>query len=150
MRDHSGSDEPPRDRAAQVLVGRPQDHEPGTRSFRPGSIRESGHPPAQEKLSVGQSAATRAQLIEEIEALPEVDPQPRAAAILKAKTRLSAGDAKQVEDAFAARMALLGKPPETLAKKTSSENVPTSRLFVTRQMRLRAILDHPKLVLARE
>ena len=36
------------------------------------------------------------------------DLQPRAIAILKAKNRLSADDAKLVEDAFAARMALQG------------------------------------------
>jgi len=40
--------------------------------------------------------------------LPEDDLQPRAISILKAKNRLSADDAKQVEEAFAARMALQG------------------------------------------
>jgi hypothetical protein len=56
------------------------------------------------KLSPEESAATTAQLIREIEILPEDDLQQRAIAILKAKNRLSADDAKQVEGAFAARM----------------------------------------------
>jgi len=71
-------------------------------------------PPVREKLGAEESAAIRAQLIHEIETLPEDDLQPRAIAILKAKNRLSAADAKRVEDAFAARMALQGALPETL------------------------------------
>jgi hypothetical protein len=47
----------------------------------------------------------RAELIREIESLPGDDLQPRAIAILKAKNRLSADDAKMVEEVFAARMA---------------------------------------------
>jgi hypothetical protein len=58
-----------------------------------------------EKLSAEESAAIRAQLVQEIETLPEDDLQPRAIAILKSKNRLSVVDAKLVEDAFAARMA---------------------------------------------
>jgi hypothetical protein len=46
------------------------------------------------------------------ETLPEGDPQPRAIAILKAKNRLSTDDAKRVEEAFAARMALQHASPE--------------------------------------
>jgi len=42
------------------------------------------------------------------QALPEDDLQPRAIVILKAKNRLSAEDAKLVEEAFAGRMALQG------------------------------------------
>ena len=63
-------------------------------------------PPVPEKLNAEASAASRAQLIQEIQALPEDELQPRAIAILKAKNRLSANDAKQVEEAFAARMGL--------------------------------------------
>jgi hypothetical protein len=63
-------------------------------------------PSGREKLSVRESATIRAQLIQEIETLPEGDLQPRAIAILKAKNRLSVDDAKLVEDAFAAKMAL--------------------------------------------
>jgi hypothetical protein len=72
-------------------------------------------PPAREKLGAEESAAIRAQLVQEIQTLPEVDLQPRAIAILKAKNRLSADDAKLVEEAFSARMALLGASPEALA-----------------------------------
>src|ERR1700694_1494492 len=63
-----------------------------------------GIPPVQEKLGAGESTAIRAQLIQEIETLPEDDLPPRAIAILKTKNRLLADDAKLVEEAFAARM----------------------------------------------
>ena len=53
-------------------------------------------------------------LIREIETLPEVDLQARAITILKAKNRLSADDAKQVEEAFAARMVQHDALPEAL------------------------------------
>lgn len=56
------------------------------------------------------SAAIRAQLILEIESLPEDHLQPRAISILKAKNRLSADDAKLVEEAFAVRIAPQGAP----------------------------------------
>ncbi len=71
-------------------------------------------PPVREKLGAEESVAMRAQLIHEIETLPEDDLQPRAIAILKAKNRLSTDDAKRVEDAFSARMALQGALPEAL------------------------------------
>jgi ERF superfamily len=70
------------------------------------------------RLGADESAAISAQLIREIETLPGVDLQPRAIAILKAKNRLSADDAKRVEDAFAARMQTLDGSPEAL---TTSE-----------------------------
>jgi hypothetical protein len=73
------------------------------------------NPPVGEKLGFVESAAIAAQLIREIETLPEDNLQPRAIGILKAKNRLSADDAKRVEDAFAARMALQDALPETLA-----------------------------------
>jgi hypothetical protein len=60
------------------------------------------------KLDAEESAAAGAQLFQEIETLPEDDLQPRALTVLKAKNRLSADDAKLVEEAFAARMALQG------------------------------------------
>jgi hypothetical protein len=72
-------------------------------------------PPVGEKLSAEESAAARAQLIQEIQTLPGDDLQPRAIAILKAKNRLSADDAKLVEEAFVARMVLQGASPETQA-----------------------------------
>jgi ERF superfamily len=60
----------------------------------------------QEKLGADESAAIRAQLILDIESLPEGDLHSRAIAILKTKNRLSADDAKLVEKAFEARMVL--------------------------------------------
>src|SRR5882762_1047279 len=63
-----------------------------------------GIPLVREELAADESAAIKAQLIRDIETLPEDDLQPRAIAILKAKNRLSAEDAKLVEQAFAARM----------------------------------------------
>lgn len=66
----------------------------------------------QEKLNPEASAAARAQLIQEIETLPEGQLEPRAIAIFKAKNRLSADDAKRVEEAFAARTALQDAPSE--------------------------------------
>ena len=72
-------------------------------------------PPIREKLSAEESATARAQLIQEIQTLPEDGLQPRAIAILKAKNRLSADDAKQVEEAFAARMAKQDASPESPA-----------------------------------
>jgi hypothetical protein len=62
-------------------------------------------PPAGEKLGAEESAVITAQLIREIETLPEDNLQPRAIGILKAKNRLSADDAKRVEDVFAVRIA---------------------------------------------
>jgi len=70
--------------------------------------------PVREKLSAEESAAITVQLIREIETLPEDDLQPRAITILKAKNRLSADDAKQVEEAFAARMVQYDALPEAL------------------------------------
>jgi hypothetical protein len=85
------------------------------------------NPPVREKVNAEESAAIGAQLIGEIEMLPEDDLQPRAIAILKAKNRLSADDAKRVEDAFAARMAEQGNPSEVLAadEPTSVSTGPT-------------------------
>jgi hypothetical protein len=57
------------------------------------------------KLSAEESATIRLQLIREIEILPEGDLQLRAVAILKTKNRISADDARRVEEAFVARIA---------------------------------------------
>jgi hypothetical protein len=72
-------------------------------------------PPIQAKLGAEESAAIGAELIREIESLPGDDLQPRATAILKAKNRLSADDAKMVEEVFAARMAQQEPSAEVLA-----------------------------------
>ena len=68
--------------------------------------------PKPAKLGAEESAAIRARLIREIETTPESDLQLRAIAILKTKNRLSADDAKRVEEAFAARMAPQGSANE--------------------------------------
>jgi hypothetical protein len=81
------------------------------------------HPPARERLSLDESATLRAQLVREVETLPEDDLQSRAIAILKAKNRLSTGDAKLVEDAFAAKIALQDEPPEAM---TTDESTPAN------------------------
>jgi hypothetical protein len=72
-------------------------------------------PPIEEELGTKQSAAAKTQLIQEIQTLPENELQPRAIAILKAKNRLSADDAKQVEGAFSARMGASPDAPEGFA-----------------------------------
>jgi hypothetical protein len=106
-------------------------------SVEPSPIRSSQFragnptsPPVREKLSVEESAAARAQLIHEIETLQEDDLQSRAIAILKAKNRLSADDAKLVEDAFSARVALQGASPaptQTPAASTGAIKRPRGR-----------------------
>jgi hypothetical protein len=60
--------------------------------------------PVLEKLNAEASGAATAQLIQEIQTLPECELTSRAIAILKAKNRLSAEDAKLVEETFEARM----------------------------------------------
>jgi hypothetical protein len=90
---------------------------PGPAPVRPSQSQTGNgtNPQIPAKLGAEESAAIRAQLIHEIEALPEDDLQRRAIAILKAKSRLSADDAKRVEEAFAARMVLQGALPKDMA-----------------------------------
>jgi ERF superfamily len=91
--------------AVTGLGGNP---EPAPAPARPSQFKPANgtnHPPVREKLGAEESAAIRAQLVQEIETLPEDGLQSRAIAILKAKNCLSTDDAKLVEDAFAARMA---------------------------------------------
>ena len=93
--------------------------------------------PAREKLSTDESAAAAAQLILEIETLPEETLQSRAIGILKAKNGLSADDAKRVEDAFASRMALPGSLPEALTVQepttaSTDPSTPVPRLAIQR------------------
>jgi ERF superfamily protein len=96
---------------------------PGPAPARPSQFQTGNgtNPPVREKLGAEESAAIRAQLIHEIETLPEDDLQPRAVAFLKAKNRLSADDAKLVEESFAARMALQAALSEAL---TTDEPAP--------------------------
>jgi hypothetical protein len=86
----------------------------GDRRDRPIQV-QTGSPaaPVRETLSIEASAAIRAQLIQEIETLPSEDEaKVRAIAILKSKNGLALEDAKSVEAAFSARMALFADPPE--------------------------------------
>ena len=84
-------------------------------SGRPNQVR-TGSPaaaPVREKLGIEESAAIRAQLIQEIETIQsQAEAQLRVIAILKAKNGLAPADAKLVEAAYSARMALLADPPE--------------------------------------
>jgi hypothetical protein len=93
--------------------------------FQPGN---GTNPPVREKLGAEESAVIRAQLVQEIETLPEDDLQPRAIAILKAKNRLSTEDAKLVEDAFAARMAQQERSVEALTPDQPA-SVPTDPIL---------------------
>ena len=116
--------------------------EPTPVRVSPLRTENSGIPLVKEKLGADESAAIRAQLIRDIETLPEDDLQPRAIAILKAKNRLSADDAKLVEQAFAARMvqqsillkasatvdaAVDGTPPESQSGSASTSTVKQAR-----------------------
>jgi hypothetical protein len=107
----------------QPQRGKPAEGHPNSSSesaaARSSPLRTQPSPPAREKLSAEESSAIGGQLILEIQTLSEHDLQPRAIAILKAKNRLSAGDAKQVEEAFAARMA---------PQDASSEALPAEEL----------------------
>src|ERR1019366_1600485 len=76
--------EPPRDRAAEGGLAPTPGPEPA--SARSSQLR-TGNPvtrPVREKLGVEESATVRAQLIQEIQTLPEDELQPRAIATLKA------------------------------------------------------------------
>ncbi|MFL5238229.1 MAG: ERF family protein [Rhizomicrobium sp.] len=99
----------------------------GPASIRPRQSRNGNDniPQTPANFSVEESAAIRAQLIREIETLREDDLRSRANAILKVKNRLSADDAKRVEDAFSARMML----QETLPKDTATEGAMSTRSY---------------------
>lgn len=79
-----------------------------------------------ERLGAEESTAIAEQLILEIESLSNDNVQSRAIALLKAKNRLSACDAKRVEDAFAARMGRQSALPDELEDVSASAPVETS------------------------
>jgi hypothetical protein len=109
------NDQPQGHKATMPRLARRSSVEPSPN--RPSQFRTGNPvtPPVREKLGADDSAALRDQLIQDIQALAEDDDlQPRAIAILKAKNRLSADDAKRVEDTFAARIALQSALPEAL------------------------------------
>jgi hypothetical protein len=111
-----GSNEPPqRGKPAEVGVASGSDPEPmSARSSQPRTVNPVT-PAVREKLGAEESVTVRVQLILEIQTLPEDELQPRAIAILKAKNRLSADDAKLVEEAFAARIGVQGASSDALA-----------------------------------
>jgi hypothetical protein len=107
------NDQPNGDKAAETFVAPNAGLKParnGATQFRTGTTTS---PQVREKLGVEQSAAIRAQIIQEIETFPEGALQSRTIAILKAKNRLSADDAKLVEESFAARMTQQDALPES-------------------------------------
>jgi ERF superfamily len=126
------NEQPKADKAADARLGSGGEQAP-VRSSQPRTVNPN-IPPVRENLGAEESAAIRAQLIREIETLPEDELQPRAIAILKAKNRLSADDAKRVEDAFAARMAMQSALSEALTtdEPTSTLTDPTLPQLSTR------------------
>jgi hypothetical protein len=100
------NDQPNADKAAEARFAAGSGDEPAPARSSQLRTVNANIPPVREKLGANESAAIRAQLIQEIETLEHHDLQPRAIAILKAKNRLSADDAKLVEQAFEARMVL--------------------------------------------
>jgi hypothetical protein len=102
------NDQPQRDKPVEVGVTSGSDSEPASARSSPFRTVNAAIPPVRERFGAEESATVRVRLIQEIQTLPEDELQPRAMAILKAKNRLSAGDAKLVEEAFAARMVVQG------------------------------------------
>ena len=98
--------EPSGDKTAEAPVALDTTPKPASNratKFRTGNPTA---PPVGENLGAEESAAISARLVQEIETLSTADLQSRAIDILKAKNRLSADDAKRVENAFASRMTL--------------------------------------------
>ena len=122
-----GANEPPqRDKLAKAGVAPSSILEPAMTSSSQLRTTKPAISPVREKLGAEESATVRAQLIHEIQTLPEDDLQPRAIAILKAKNRLSADDAKLVEHAFANRMALQGASSDALTDEPASTPIDPS------------------------
>jgi ERF superfamily len=109
------NDQPQRDKPVEVGVTSGSDSEPASARSSPFRTVNAAIPPVREKFGAEESATVRVQLIQEIQTLPEDELQPRAMAILTAKNRLSAEDAKLVEEAFAARMVVQGASSDALA-----------------------------------
>jgi hypothetical protein len=80
--------------------------------------RSKTAPAIYKKLNAKAFAETRAQLIQEIQALPENELQPQAVTILKAKNRLLTENVKLVEAAFA--RITLEAAPKTPEKPAST------------------------------
>ena len=97
------TDEPPAS-GKLIKIGVSSHRDPAPTPVRQPEAERS-NPGGPQKLDAVESVAIRGKLIAEIETLPEEGLQSRAIAIMKAKNRLGADDAKQVEKAFAKRMA---------------------------------------------
>jgi ERF superfamily len=143
------NDQPNGGKAAEGLVAPNSGLKPAPNSASRFQTGSSIIPLVREKLGADESAAIRAQLIQKIETLPEDDLQLRAVAILKAKNRLSAGDAKLVEEAFAAKMALQGATLDApMAEELSSAPLdptpPTSTDATTKRVRQKENLGKVK------
>jgi hypothetical protein len=111
-----GNDDPrPEGKPAERRVNFGSDFEP--KSAGPSQHRTANPvtQSAREKLSAEESVTVRAQLIHEIETVPELELHSRATAILKVKNRLSAQDAKLVEEAFAVKMSTQGTSSDVQA-----------------------------------
>jgi hypothetical protein len=111
--DDLDAEPPQQDKPAEVGVT--SDPQPASARSSPFRTVNPATPPVREKLGAEESATVRARLIHEIQTLPEDELQPRAIAILTAKNRLSAEDAKLVEEAFASRMVVQGASSDALA-----------------------------------
>jgi hypothetical protein len=82
--------------------------QPTNSNRRADRARANNSPPSKSELLVALSASLRAELLREIEALGAADDAALwAQRRLPAKNQLSATDAQQVEDAFAAKLALI-------------------------------------------
>jgi ERF superfamily len=117
----SGANEAPQRDKAEAGVAPSFGLEPATTHSSQLGTTKPAISQVRKKLNVEESATVRAQLIQEIQTLPEDELQSRAIAVLKAKNRLSAEDAKLVEEAFAARMVVQGASSDALA---TNEAVP--------------------------
>jgi hypothetical protein len=100
------NNEPQRDRVFEVSPN--SNPEPALAHSSQRRTVNPAAPAVPEKSGAEESATIRVQLIHEIQTLPQGELQSRAIAILKAKNRLSAEDAKLVEEAFAARIIVQG------------------------------------------
>jgi hypothetical protein len=128
------SDRPKEDKgdvppSTSVVAGKPKSPSPRVAHLTSAALPE--------KLSVDDSAAIGAQLVRDIETMPEGDLEWRAIDILEAKNRLSLDDAKLVEGVFAERMAMRDARPDDLiaSKAPVVPTDPTAAQLVARSIR---------------
>lgn len=104
---------------------------------QPSQARTAQPSATQGKLVAGESGTIAAQLIQEIKNLSNDNVQSRAIAILKIKNRLSACDAKRVEEAFAARMGRQAANPDESEDVSASVPVVETRTEQVSTLNLR-------------